>query len=100
MKKKITLITVTLFLLFPTIIFAANLGTLSHWNSDGDIIGRWHAIPGYGAVPLDSSMNHSTFANHISHASLQWSNAGVSHYGVDEIIYADIPIRGGNLTNV
>ena len=105
MKSKKYIIVLLILLLVSSTVNATNLGVLSYWSANytgqiTDTIGRWGWTPSVWASPKDSTFTSANFASYVNHAMNQWSNAGISSYGVDNEYDGDIRIYGGSLTTL
>lgn len=105
MKSKKNIIILLVLLLSISTVSATNLGTLSYWSAnytgaDTNMIGRWGVAPSVWAATKDSTFTSANFASYVNHAMSQWSNAGISSYGVDNEYDGTIRIYGGSLTTL
>ncbi|MCL1807845.1 MAG: matrixin family metalloprotease [Oscillospiraceae bacterium] len=77
-KTSLLAFLLTAFLSGTSQVMAADLGSLSYWDSDGEAIGRWsksgsfYLIPDVRAIKLNST---SSVYVHFSHAVDQWKTA-------------------------
>ncbi|MGG2083049.1 matrixin family metalloprotease [Lysinibacillus pakistanensis] len=77
--------------------YAATLGTLSYWYSDSSEINRWGGTSRtIWSGMADSSISTTTFASYVNHATTQWSSAGISTEGVNDLSNARIRVHGGS----
>lgn len=96
MKTKILIIIFIVLISLTTNVYASTLGTISYWyDTTSNNIGRWNYTPYLWASNVDSGFTSAQFATYVSHATSQWSSAGISTNGIDEEGYANIRIKGG-----
>ncbi|MGE5633425.1 MAG: hypothetical protein ACM3TR_20360 [Caulobacteraceae bacterium] len=92
MKKRlmICLLVFTMLLSYPLTCFADEL---SVFYSDEDQIGYDPVRTLYSR--LYDGFTSSEFSTYLSQATTQWSNAGISAYGVDSVADSTIEVYGG-----
>jgi predicted Zn-dependent protease len=101
-SKKISIPVFTFLLTFiiTTTSYAATLGYLNYWDTDGSVIGRWGSTtPSIYNYPVDGSMQ-GTLPSYVTHARSEWNNAGIPNNSTSTESNAHIKVYGGTYTNL
>ncbi|QNU66538.1 matrixin family metalloprotease [Ruminiclostridium herbifermentans] len=93
-KSIIASLILAISIIIGTTAYAANLGTLSYWYSNGSDIARWSSPP--TTWSLDSNgFESSDFLHYVNHARGQWRDAGISINSTTDYNESNFTIRGG-----
>jgi hypothetical protein len=94
------MISLVMFSLVPMSAFAAELGAISYWYSDKDIITRWTGSRTVYATLVDTSFTSTNYNSYVTHARTEWTYAGISSSTTTNESFGNIKIYGGNYTNL
>lgn len=88
-------LSIILLLVLTSVASAQNLGTISHWYSDDDRIGRWKTSRVIYRNVLDDSMTFVQIEAYVDNARNQWANANITSSITNSKSSSSIEVYGG-----